>query len=292
MIEKDLFKYRSYASCIASAYNLMCSELKTIFRATWLPVLVLALVGALGGTVVTSTGAIETPVDLFLRIVLPALIYVLAMLAAQAWLLGNLSSLQNDEPKRKNILRSAQLQGVTLLIIFLFMLVTGAILYVYETQVAAPSAAVALLITTAVALVMFIGLLPLSYSCVKYLILPSGSWRSMLGKDYLEGWRHWGFLFVVNFIAIIILAVVMLFVQSPSLLVQTAQSVDQYGVALGDSSGLPVYFKALQCFVLFVTQFISAYAGIWFYWVLVYTCGTIEEKKAARKQAESNIIMQ
>lgn len=292
MIEKELYKYRSYASCIASAYNLMTGEFKTIFLQTWLPALAVALIGAIGGTVGVGLGSVETPSELILRIVVPVLVYAVAMLAAGAWLLGNLSSLQTDEPKRKSILRSAHLQVVTLLVIFLFGLVTGAIWQLYETHVATPSVVVASLLTLAAAFVMFVGLLPLSYSGVKYLISPSEPWQSVFGKNYLEGWRHWGFLFAVNFIAIIILALVLLFVQSPSLLVEVAQSVDQYGVSLGDSSGLPAYFKALQCFVLFVTQFVGVYAGIWFYWVLVYTCGTIEEKKAARKQAESNIIMQ
>lgn len=287
MIESELLKYRSYASCISSAYNLMCNHFKIIFRETWLAVLLFSLLSTVCWVLTRCLSENTDLTQLIIKLVF-LLNACLDTVVVGSWLMGELVTLQNGQEKRKNFTRSLKLQCSYLIILLIAFFLTAGLWMLLSARGVLFSTFVAF----AVAIACYIVLLPCSYSAAKYLFDPSSKLKTIMLRDYCEGWRHWGFLFVVNFIAFIILFMAFMVVQAPTLLMQIADGVNEYGMALGDTTGLPSYFTFLLCVIMIITQFIGAYVAIWYFWVLAYVYGTIEEKKRARTLAEKNIIMQ
>lgn len=290
MIESELYKYRGYAGCVKAATDLMCGKFKTIFKSTWMSVVALSLVCSVAAAYFSAPATVTTPVELLWTVVLPMLLASLLGLSSQAWLYGNLSNLQNTQGRRKNFFRSLRvLLSLGSIAVILCVALTWLCAAV---QSAKASVGILALVTMASAIAAVVVFLPFVYASAKHLVTGTTPLKHVFTKDYREGWRHWGFLFVLMFVVTVIAVLVALFVMSPVMVLQMATLNNDACIMLGDSSALPGGFWLLNFVVSFIVQFVVAYVDVWVFFVFFYAYGTIEERRTAREQADKNIIMQ
>lgn len=293
MLEQELFKNRSYVACLSSAYKLVCNNFKSIVRQTWLPIVCMSVVTGVWRSVFLHAGQTSPAADVQTSLLLSlcSLLLFLAYVVTHAWFVGRLTAMQTDFNGKKSFWRSLKAMCTLYGAVFVLAIVLGILLAVSMTVSKMPSNA--LLATLGISAVCLVVMLPLSYSLTKYLLDDNTkAIKGILFKDCREGWKHWGFLFAVNFLAGIILGLLSLVVSMPTLLMMAAQSADGYGMELGDPSGLPGSFTVLSLVVSILTTMVSSVLMIVYYWTLIYAYGAIEERRQARQLAEQNIIMQ
>ncbi len=287
-METEIYKIRSFGSCIQTAYDLFGKNLKTIFRRTWLPVIAVALLAALTAFVsLPQANLLESTSQLMLeygRYFLATGIIVLLMVVVSVWLNTTVVSLLNGRNRAKNAPRVIRL---TLLFVGLWvtgLAITGiasGIPYLFTSEEGAVSPMTpfyALTLGTVIFLLFVAFLIPTFYSSFKYLMEPEQKLSRVLGKSYRIGLRHWGFLFVLFLLVVIIVAIIFCISQMPSVILATAKQFDNNGLSLGDATGLPSYFAVLTFAATFICQIIWMYVIIWADFVYYFAYGSIEAK--------------
>jgi hypothetical protein len=291
-METELYKIRSMAKCTKDAYNLFNTNLKTILRRTWLPVLVFAII-----TAVARLLYISQPTDIVSTTggaiyhwqwILACVIIGLLTFVSGVWVYAAIVSLLNGLSVRRNIPRVFRF--ILLLVAFVFVL--GAITVAmatlpYTMNNNAPSANT-IILYSGISMLLFVLLLvvavPAYYSSLKYLIEPEQKIGCVLGKPYRKGWHHWGFLFITILLTGIIAAVLCLIVMAPNYLIMMAHFANLQGVSMGDASGLPSYFEILAFFASLISDFIYVYLMTWAFMVYYYAYGSIEAKLRAKTE--------
>lgn len=298
-METELYKSRSFSSCIKAAYVLFSTNIKAIFKKTWLPALIYALILSasvmmnMPDKALTDAG-LSKPIVTFAAM---ASIYILD-LAVGTWFLASFISLLNGKNFKLNLRRSIILTGLSLLITIVFMLVgylgkTLVTSMLVSMKASASTMVIAPLATTIVLAIIFMAiLLPFSYSSMKYLVDHATKVIDIIKKDYCRGWHHWGFLFATLLMVILILCILTLVLFIPFIIITLAQGINQLGMLDGDPSGVPSYFGVLLFVTTLITMYLFAYVTVWAYFVLYYAYGAIEalekEKKEALLKAQKN----
>lgn len=286
-METDLFKVRSLAGCIKDAYNLFSSNFSKIVRRTWVSMVAFALAmsGVLCFAMASNNGAYDAAGAYYFFTTLGGLLlcFVLALVAG-IWVSANFWGLLNGLPFKLNLKRMAKLMGFGVLVEVTLGLVLGVIaLFTFIRPIAhqapTPEAIPMFVVSMAVFyIVVIVCVVPLVYSIVKYCMEPQRSVFSIFGKPYLRGWRHWGFLFAVVFVAGIITMIIYCIVFMPYFILNISYSVNQMGVNMGDASALPVYFWPALFVITAVCSFVQLYVSLWIAMVYYYAYGTIEAK--------------
>lgn len=296
-MEKDLYKVRSLSACMKAAYDMYRTNIKTIFRRTWLPALVFAVLASIAVVITDvnsygdTTGAV-TASDIVS--VAACGIFILLALAADVWFFSIIVSLLNGSSMKVNLPRVIRL---TLLIVAITIVVSAiatvasfAPLAGSMGKTASPAAIAAMsTILIGVYLLFLIALLPMIYSSLKYLMEPAQKVMSVIGKPYCTGWRHWGYLFMICLLAFIIISIINFIASLPLIITSFATAVNAAGMTLGDASGLPGYFKLLIFVSSLIFQFISIYTGAWFTMIAYYAYGHIEAKEKERKERKNAV---
>lgn len=286
----ELYKNRSYAACIKEAFSVCTHNLKTIFLHTWSYALCLALVTAacvVSVTKVLTNGGSTAPVVGFTA-------SVVLMIAASVALLGRAATLVNGQKTGWNVKRTAKIMLITMAFSLLVDAVLGGVSAAIIASQAADKVGTTTMIVSACTdvfiLIVYLLLLPYVYVFTKYMVEPKTKLRRLITKAYRTGLRHWGFIFTTLFLAWLCTTVCTVIVALPAVIIVAALTVSISGVnTLGDPTGLPTYFSAMQfgCFAL--ATFVWTYISIFSMFVCYYVYGSIETREKERSMITHNL---
>lgn len=274
-----IMKERCFASCLSASFNLYCSNFATIFKHSWLPSLVFALVIAAGMLLAAA------PLSVALTATLGVCV-VAAMTIIGAWFDASYMSLFNGMTKQQTFRRAL---GVRLLDIgcglVCLLLKTGVTLAVcatalciktLKTRIAFMAVAEipAIVVTLVIIVVAYI---PLVYSFMSYLVNPATTLRQIFTSRYRRAWHNWGYLFAVTALTGLVMAVVVL-------VLSAALGANHAGMLLGAPDGIPSHFLLLSYMSNAIVAFVFNYAMIWTFLTTLHAYGSIECKMEAKKK--------
>jgi hypothetical protein len=284
MENTDLYKTRSYSGCLRDAFRMMSTNFNTILRHTWMPISLSSAMGVISFLFrlpdkniheLGSNNLTITAIIVFLA--------TIGSMIAGSWLMGELYSLLNNHGRKTNFKRALALQifSVLLAMLYLFNAFAGGNLLVFSI----------------VTVLFFICLSPLAFAQTKFVADKSRTLHDLFMKDYAQGWRHFGFIFITAILTGIIITAVLGIIMLPLLVALIAQVFNQIGMLAGDPDGTPSYFFILLLSTSFASMFIMNYLIVWSFLVQYYMYGSIEatdREKEARKKAllESDIDLE
>lgn len=277
-MESELYKARSLSSCMKAAYDMFVSNIKTILRRTWLPAVLFAVLSAVSTVVLYGimtkfyTAMPPTGMPPYTQMLVwggVAVVFLLLSIAASVWFDAIVISLLDGASMKANLPRVIRLA----LLILTLTLVVSIVSWVLP-----------IIISVAVYLCFAVAIVPTLYSSMKYLMEPTQKLLSVLGRPYLAGWRHWGYLFMLCLLAGIIVSIIYLIVNMPANIDGLAVVADSSGRILGDDTGLPGYFMPVAAFASFISSLIMIYVGSWFIIIVYYAYGHIEAKEKAKEE--------
>ncbi len=299
-METELYKVRSVSRTISDAFTLYTDNFKKIINHTKVPVIALAIVLAF---YLQQMNALTAPGEksIFLAPVLGAIFILL--LACSCWLSGSFLTLLNGQKTGYNIMR------IVKLVLYMWLLLIGpciilgviagfsSVAFGNGTTTpmatdATPDALAAMgsvmLLTIVFTLLLVAVLLPVYYSGMKYLMEPGVKLTSVIGRNYRNGWRSWGFLFGVMFVTALITMVCAWIIQLPAGVLTFAENLNKLGVSMGDGDGMPTWFSTVQLLVLMVCAVLYIYVELWTMTVLYFAYGTVEAKVRLRNNEPLN----
>lgn len=292
----ELYKIRSFSSCINVAYEIYINNIKTILRKTWLPALLFSASSAIAIILLHYgiTFLLSAPTPIHTTIVATfcfTILFCLLAAASKIWfdtiiiaLLGNTSV----KLKLPRIIRLAVVMFAIGLTVGIISIAVNFIPAINTTQTGAlKPLSVPIIISCAIYIALAIAIIPLFYSSIKYIVETENKLSSIFGKPYRIGWQHWGYIFMLCLLIYIILSVVYFVVSLPATISFIAFMANAESTILGDTSNLPVYFKILAWFASAISSLILIYAETWFIIVLYYAYGHIEAKEKAKRTPSS-----
>lgn len=293
-MEKEmLYKSRSFSSCILAAYQLMSKNLWNLIKATWIPVLLWAvLVGVLLALNLPNEEVVAMGTAHFALYIGFLVVCVLGAVVASIWALSRLMSVLNEESRRWNFGRALWLTLNSIVIFIVIGLVIVAVAYAMSRLGGARLAHLAgnhfwlFLASVAVAIfVLCLLLLPLEYVAMKYLNERGMRFWNDLLSTYRVGLRRVSFIFITCFISGLITLILASIVMLPYFILTSAYYTSLMGYIMGDPSDLPGYF-----FVLFVLTTVVVYFLLWYVMsfstiVMYFMYGSIEKRREEQRTA-------
>lgn len=281
-MEQELYKHRSVSSCIKAAYDTVCNNAKTILFATWLPVLINAVVMSLTPVLNSKTT---------IGMIITAIVFI-ASIFTNALLFSKTATLLNGKLLVKNYKRFLLMSGVMVVCSFLIGIIIGAAFYLILQS--APDAAthstlnIAIGVAVALAAIFGIALLPTAYSCMNYIYNEDSRWGRIFGHEYGVGLKSWGYLFMLH----MLLAIIITLLYIPLFIVPNAIMMADFAnassMALGDADALPSGFKLMYYGAAVVAMFLMGYVMIWGHIAVYYAYGSIASKNANKQEAINN----
>ncbi len=292
MITNDFTKRRNYAECLGTAFNVLCANFATIFKRTWLFCTIQSLF--LGLTVFCLSLWAHGAASPIVCLCITALFSFCAFVANSRTCAGFLH-LINGERTKGLIFKHLKVALLVLaLVVIVFLVVSTANACAVASLVARHVSenkvfALMLAITASVLLVAMFAFLPLVYSATKYLVTKDMKFVQIFKRDYRNGLRHVGYIFIVVLLSLLSISIGLVFMISPTLIVVYANQLDCMGMANGDPTGLPEYFKYLIFVTCTLGCFIVRYFGFWTGLVACYAYGHIEAVEKERQDACAQI---
>lgn len=291
MITNDFIKRRNYAECLGTAFNVLCTNFATIFKRTWLFCTIQSLF--LGLTVFCLSLWAHGTMSSLPTVVCScavALLSVFTFFTNSRTCAGFLHLINGERTKRLTLkhLKVAILFLALLAIVFLAISTINVFVVVsfIERHVSEGNIFIPLFASTAlISLIAIFFMLPLVYSATKYLITTDMKFVQIFKRDYRNGLRHVGYIFIVTLLSLLSISVGLVFMISPTLIVVYANQIDCIGIANGDPTGLPGYFKYLIFVTCTLGSFIIRYFGFWTGLVACYAYGHIEAVENERQGA-------
>ncbi len=313
-----LMKARSYRSVLATGFQLYTSYFRRFFKASWQMAILYALsCGALGTLTAIKLPEISTGItqqlltyqavsieslQSYFIIGLEILLLMLLALATLALASAPILSKLKEHKETGTIttpphwfsasphLMGRSLKGVflTALILLIPFCLFVAAMFVLDTV--SQQFILRHLTTTIVAFfvygfIVILFSLPLFHVLMKYLMeAPCGYWRT-LGRSYASGMRHWGLLFLVFFVSMLLIQLVGFVVLLPSHILSFANQQAHQGLLFGDPLGMPSYITTLTFITVTLCCFIQFYVSQVLLVHNYYIYGSIE----AREQERNNI---
>lgn len=291
-METELYKVRSLSSCMKAAYDMFSTNIRTIFRRTWIPALVFSIFSAIATTIFYKVPfnslTAGTAIASFI-----VFLFCIGVLMTSVWFDAIIISLLNGNSMKANLPRVIRLTLLIIGITFAISIVTSVIALIptiNSGKMINPGVVgLSVIISCLIYGVFVIVLLPTLYSSMKYLMEPEQKVFSVLGKPYGAGWRHWGYIFMLCLLAGIIVSIIYLIVGLPMSIITIAFSINAGGLALGDPSGLPGYFPILTFFSSLISSFIMIYVGAWVTIIGYYAYGHIETRERERSERKTAV---
>lgn len=241
----DKFKDRSFRSCISGAIESTRGKAPEIIKSKWKAITIIAL--AEGALFVWGFGlmpgmlyvgfklhSLQIALSCLLSIVLHLIIYSMCF-----------SSI-NGKSVSWNVARSVKTIPATLCFLLLYFVIAAAISLIYICSSKNPESIPLLnilLIAVAALPLLYIVTVPLFYVYTKYQMEENTKLAHTFKKSYFAGFRHWGFIFAIQFLAALCLIAFEFTVCLPEYVLIVSHNVSAIGMAsLGDPSGLPESF--------------------------------------------------
>ena len=128
--------------------------------------------------------------------------------------------------------------------------------------------------------------LPLLHVLMKYIMeAPCGYWRT-LSQHYGSGLRHWGMMFLLFFVSILVIELVSLVVMMPAHILNIANQTAHTGLLLGDPLGMPTYMTSLTFVTFTLCCFIEFYVSQVALVHNYYVYGSIEAQEQEKAKGE------
>lgn len=318
--DNTLLKARSYRSVLATGFRLYTENFRRLFKASWQMALLYALsCGALGTLAAIKipelTAVIMKQVMQYQGVFIqPLLQYATTLLAfialcllavatlalASATILAKLKEHKEtgsiSTPPHwltaSPLMMGRTLKGVfcTLLVV-LMPYILATIAFAVAVKVKPEMLHGNLITIVATLFIVFIIVmafaLPLMHVLMKYLMeAPCNYWRT-LGSYYGRALSHWGMLFLVFFVSILIVELASLVVMLPAHVLNMANQSAHNGMLLGDPLGMPSYMTALTFVTFTFCCFIEFYIGQVVMVHNYYVYGSIEAKEQERASSLS-----
>lgn len=290
-MDSEVYKIRSFSSCMKAAYDMFSTNIKTIFRRTWLAALLFAAISAVA--VIASCRIAFVPAVPSTATVVVFLAFSLLAVAAAVWFNTIIISLINGASVKSNLPRVIKLTVLILVISWIVwaLAMVQSFVHLIQGHATLQALSYSTLSFYGIMTVYLLALIPVLYSSMKYLIEHETKLPSVFGKSYIIGLRHWGYLFMLCFLTGIIMTIIYIIVSIPLSVAIMASVMDNAGMMMGDSSGLPGYFMLLMGSAAMVSSFIMLYAGAWFTMIVYYAYGHIEAKEKARKAGNAAVVV-
>lgn len=282
--QASISKSRSYTACLSEAHSMFFDNVRTIFSRTWMYCLALALVSAVYLSLYIHVMLYGNKTGVTIALCVASLVTLAAEIAYYAKVI----SLVNGRPMKWNTARCANI--VACYIAFCVVLVSVYAFVTYGVVMAKQPVSLVEMqplfyIFGGVSIIVMFLLLPFIYVAMKYLMEPESRLGKIIFKSYKTGLRHWGLIFTALFIATLCASVCAVLVSIPMFIVLAANSFSVYGVNfIGDPTGLPSYFTAIQLVVFTLTFFIWEYVNIFILFVCYFLYGSISTKEKEKKE--------
>lgn len=287
----DLEKDRSLANCINTAYEDVSHNLKSLFRQL-LPYL--SAYAASAG-LMTMFQVVSKSGGAFLSLFLLLVFSILTLVAAFAFI-GRVASFANGVAPEKNALRIASI-SVPVVAVYIILAIVGTMACIFATSAMGPGVMDDQLANKFVLKIsIFLGVFmlfmvvtvpPFAYSMTKYIMDSESKFTQAIGKDWLVGFRHWGFIFGVTFVVGLVVLVVQLLVGAPFNIAMGAFTLSNMGVEAGDPSGMPAAYWLIAFLGTFVSVFCAGIFMVWQMFVYCYMYGSIEKREYERNEAKN-----
>ena len=315
MDKKDdltLMKARGYRRVLSAGFRLYTGHFRRLFKASWHMALLYALsCGALGTLTAIKLPEINIGITqqiiayqaisiesikqysiTILEILLLMLLALATLSLASAPILSKLKEHKETGTITMPLhwlTASPHLMGRTLKGCFLTLFVMALPLLLFFALLAVAEAVssqfvIRHLMTTvgAFAVCSLIALmleLPLMHVLMKYLMeAPCNYWRT-LGRNYGRGLSHWGSMFLVFFVSLLMVALFSFIISMPANILQFANQTAQTGLLMGDPLGMPSYMTALTFVTFTFCSFLNFYVCQTTLVHNYYIYGSIETKE-------------
>lgn len=309
----SLFHVRSSQAAISTGYRLYMGNFKKLLGRTWLWALCFALTSALmmrswldvlPQWLVAMNGHFLGQSDMAMALQSgPAMgpaywvltfVYDLAMV----WLLAAAFALFSEHQQSDTVapaphwygLLHGQM-GLRALRLALWLLAISAVaslaislLIVVVIIAAHPSLMLVMTMVGVLWLLLMAFMLPLCYTCYKYMLTPKSKFLQVLGNTYGTGLRHWGSLFSVALLTGIVTMLLSAVIMLPYYILAIALTKAQTGMLQGDPLGMPDYMGWMSMIVFFIAAFIMAYLLLSTLFPFYYLYGSIEQEQEERHQ--------
>lgn len=277
----DIFKTRTCSGCISAALNIYSNNFKKIFRATWLWILILAIVnGAMAFIHNPTMDSVVQPRSLILPAVGMGVILVASFFLV-ARIIAGVVAILNEVKLKTSLKKVLSVNGLTLCI----GIVCGLIVTTVNVGLTNIGAVQKLPVSTLIILLSVVSLVlliimamclsPLVYSATRYIFQADAKLKEVFGKNYHEGLRRMGFLFSLIIATCLLCVMAGAFLCVPACITIFASNIDSYGVAAGDVSGLPSYFAGLNFLSTAIMTFIVQYIMIFVVLTYFYAYGSV-----------------
>ena len=322
--QKDiLFKARSYRSVLAEGIRLYTNNFRKFFKASWLMATLYALVGGLTATLITLKipaiivavisqiqkyhGIFIQPLQHFAWIMLAIIGLIIVTILVMAVANGTIANLLKEHQETGSIPTpaswlkpSTKMMGRTVkgvsctfgiaatVIIIETIIMTVIEIYNPSSTLETPITLIGLMLIVNSLLSLLA--LPLFYILTKYVLgTDKGYWHT-LRSSYGLGMRHWGMLFLVSFVSILLITISELIILLPANILFSANYMAQMGQLYGDPLGMPSYMTPLTYITYVLCFFMLFYAQMLLMLHNYYAYGSIEAKEQERQQQRLDIL--
>ena len=304
--EEQPLKIRSARAVIAAGFRLYMGNFRRIFRTTWLPALIGALVTALEyylsiQSIPQLGNVAQAPmgenVAYFLVQSFVSLLNLIVTIVFLSYGFSMLSRHRSEgaipyparwltPPDGRSLMRTT----------------AAVIVWIVATCVAAipPTVAIAIGLGTKsmttigagliIALVMGAFLLPLVYPSMRYVTTRDTRLFDLLGSGYRQGLRYWGYIFAVLFVILLIITVILVITMLPAIVLLIANTKAQTGAIMGDPLSMPSYMGWMSFVVFTLSGFIQAYVLLAVLFPAYYMAGSIEQQEIQRNEKTKNTL--
>ena len=320
--DNKLMKARSYRSVLATGFRLYTENFKRFFKASWQMALLYALsCGALGTMLAIKipelTLVLMQQVALYQGVFIQPLLqyatHLIVLLALMALMIATLALASATilaklkEHKETGTIStpahwltaSPRLMGRTLkgvfctvllaLLPFLLAMAMAVVVAHWRPEMLHARMWTVMVTGVIVSAVIAAFMLPLMHVLMKYIMEAPCKYWPTLGKSYGRALAHWGMLFLVFFVSLLLTELVAVVVMMPAHVLNMANQVAHSGLLLGDPLGMPSYMTPLTfatfTFCCFIQFYVSQVVLVHNY----YAYGAIEAKEQERQQQKMDI---
>ena len=278
----DIYKNRNYAGCFNAALSTYSTNITKIFRATWIYALVFSLISGAGAfTPVWASFSASEHGYAAVTLVVCAVLGIVSIIV-DARLKAGVVSMLNGDTVKANMAKFIKISILSIVLVaivavIMCMATYGMTLFDFVKNLSFSTGCILMAsVNVCILILAVVFMSPFIYSVSKYIFVPGLKFKSLFGRNYHIGLHKLGFLFTTAILLGLFCSIICLVLCIPGLLSNLASSIDSYGVAQGDASGLPGYFAWLNFMSTALLAFIMQYVVLWAVFVFFYAYGNVE----------------
>jgi hypothetical protein len=276
-MEIDIFKNRSFSSCMHEAFKFITTNFQDLIKKTWFPILLCSFLTSFliysqlpnKQLTVWSTAHIMPTIYIGLLLIISVITSFIYYIASFLKFFDGFSL-------------KSHFKKVTAFTIFAILVAIVAIVACMYGGIAI-AAKMNLrhlqftLIISFVALIVMIISAPITYSFFKYNNNKCNFIQAI--KSIKLGFKHWGITTATLFLSSLITGIIISIIAIPVWILFITQAVSQLGALDGDPLGTPVYFTVLLIGTNTIINAITFFAIYWLLAALYFTFGSIEAQE-------------